>query len=126
MTPCPPYLRAETRPQVPAPAWADPRALMLATAVRRTPFETVMGVPVVIAPADPKRVAIGLLRRTTENYEMVLNPGGDVTAYAWTIGPAPGPVWFDLFTFGALVCEQWNATSGAQALFEVVEIYRLQ
>jgi hypothetical protein len=121
-----PWTVSPPAPGALAPAWADPRAIMYTCATRVSEWEVNMFVPTEILRADPTRVAFGILRRTTENQNVLINPGSDPNDYAWIIGTTGAVFWLTLFDFGPLICGPWVATSQAQALLQVVELYRQQ
>lgn len=112
-------------PPAPAPAWADPRLLMNATAVRWADFETNMNVPQLVARADPTRVALGVFRRPASAQSLWLSPSCNPNDFAWNVDQTGAPFWLTIFEHGPLINLDWYATTAAQGFFRVVEVYTL-
>lgn len=109
-----------------APPWADPRLMMALTGVRITPVSPAVAPGELIAPADPKRVAIGFMWNVA--VDIRVGPTTDPDNHGWVLFSATSPrdKWFDYLTYGALVNLAWFMGPIAGATVNVVEIYRLQ
>lgn len=119
----PPAFKA-TPPAGPPP-WADPRLLMAATAVKTTFFNQVVLTSLQVAPADPKRVALGFIPSSNVVVNLRVTPVGDPGFYGFKIATGATTLWFDLFTYGVLVNQAWNCNQNNPLQMYVVEVYRL-
>lgn len=102
-----------------APSWADPRLAMVIGAIRQQ-VVTVPATEVVQAvPEDPKRIAVGFKVRTIPSGSVMLGPLGTSQVYGTQITSTTGITWYDLFTYGPLVCGGWELSPFAGAEFAV-------
>lgn len=108
-----------------APAWADPRALMAVSAWRYTPTPVTNGVLSVVCVADSKRIALGFVIDPSGGANGRVRPQGLPEWWGWSLNTPAEPIWFDLFTYGAIVNEAWVITPNNNSTVGVVELYRL-
>lgn len=108
-----------------APSWIDPRAIMAQCAVKMKTIVPDVAAPSELAPADPKRVAIGFLAHTGN--VLRVGVGENVAIHHWVIPDQaqPAETWFSLFDYGPLVNLAWSTPGTAGADVLVIEVYRL-
>lgn len=109
----------------PAPAWADPRALMAQTAFRETILTVNAGFATKAVPADPKRVAIGVMKENVMGGDGWFGPNGGTQAHGWYITAFSSDNWFTIFQHGAMVNEAWYVFDQNGFTYRILEIYRL-
>lgn len=115
----------ERSPRKAVPLWADPGAVV-ARSTFRTTFVLTPGGVVPLAPADPKRIAIGFgMARTFVIGTVAVGPLNEPARGGWVVDPNDQPLWFDLFTYGAIVAADWFADGTGSGELTVYELYIL-
>lgn len=107
------------------PAWADPRALMATAAYRVTVVAMPAGDVVLVARADPLRIAIGFSRAVLGVTDFRVAPAAMPAAFGWVLNFNATVVWFPIFDFGPMVNDQWNGNCSGADTLAVTEVYRL-
>lgn len=116
-------------PRSPAvPAWSDPKLVMATGAFRAQTVTVPASTLTRAAPDDPKRIAIGFKVARLPSRVVSVGPIGEAQRFGTSINSGSALLWYDLFTYGAMVClgwELWPDESGEfGADVRVYEIYR--
>lgn len=104
--------------------WFDPAMLTNATFPQLSQVQLPVSGNFVVAPANARRWGIGFVIAAGVA-SIPFAPWPDVDGFPFGSTPTvKGVLWFNLFSHGPLVCNQWSAGSGASAVVRVVELIR--
>lgn len=115
-----------TRPAV--PAWSDPRLAMAVGAVRTQVVTVPASTLTALVAPDPKRIAIGFQVKLLPARTLSVGIQGTAADYGAPVSSGGTPLWYDLLTYGALVCQGWECWPMDSGEFPadvlVIELYR--
>lgn len=105
-------------------SWYDPWLLTVATYPVLTTVIANMGNPVPVAPANPRRWAIGFFQSNAPA-AIQIAPWPDVDLFTFDlVAISGGQKYYTLFNFGPLICNRWYVNSPGVATIRVVELIR--
>lgn len=96
---------------------------MQTTAVKFTDYSLGAASSIQVAPADPTRVALGFSITDTAGILGLAAPWIDMSSLWFVEVLSSETEWFDLFTYGPLVCHDWHAQCAVPATLRVTECY---
>jgi hypothetical protein len=105
------------------PYYADPRAAMSREEFRFTPTFLTGFIEVIIAPANPARIAIGFALNDTAPMSIYVLPAPGAREFGWPLDYFTGfpRRWFDLLTYGSMVSYEWRAYSNGDQTIGMME-----
>lgn len=104
------------------PVWADPGFILSTNDVKTTDFDGVMSPVRVLAPANPKRWALGFLAASGTAVGWRVGPWNDPSIFGVLISTGNDVKWFTLFDFGPLVSLEWYGYPDNSSKIRVIEI----
>ena len=104
------------------PTWADPQYLRATTSYRATPITLTANGTQIVAPANPRRWAIGWSAGATPLASVYLAPHAAPDSGPLVVLAALSIHWLTLLTHGAAVLDQWYASGQLGAIIYLHEL----
>lgn len=104
------------------PVWADPGFILSTNDSRTSDVAGGNGATVKLANNNPKRWAIGFVVGTSLLSPWTVAPWIDPQSFGWPITGTTAVRWFDLFTYGPIICHEWYGLQNGFDAVRVVEI----
>ena len=104
--------------------WFDPR-LQLANCFQQiTDVPFVLGPPILLVPANPRRWAIGFFQASGFT-DLMYAPWSDATAFKFDgLASKTTVAWYTISDYGPLICSAWYGSSASSLTARVIEIMR--
>lgn len=104
--------------------WIDPQLVGRNIVTQFTDVAIDPVTPVLVAPANPMRWAIGFVFAPPVMGGAVVGPFSDLTTGTGFTVPQPGLLWYHLTTYASLVQLGWYGVGGAGSVVRVIEELR--
>lgn len=121
---CSPAARPDKPIQAGIPAWMNARYALVSSYARTSDVISIPPDTGYVVPGDPERFALGFKVARDSANVVYFGPFDEIVRFGWRADNNTEWLWFDLFTYGAIVSAPWQVANAGSIPVRVIELVR--